>query len=271
MNSILVLTEKDLMSGITVDTRIGLKVIQITDTEKVQRRIEQLYGQGGSIDGDGITIEGNGSLFKARYCYGDLLHIMERLTGEGGCPWDIAQTHESIRTNAVEEAYELVAAINNNDIDNIEEETGDLLLQSVFHADISARGGGFTIEDVIDRLCRKLVSRHTHIFGGTKANSEAEALASWDAAKAKEKKGKTLPEQLEGLSKDMPSLLYAQKAVKKLVKAGLIDEAEEVNSRQLLSAVLGAVNAGVDAEVDLRRETDELVRGFFAGEIKTIK
>lgn len=259
------------MSGITVDTRIALKVIEITDPERVQSRIKQLYGRrGGETDG-AITVDGSGSLFKSRYGYGDLLHIMDRLTGEGGCPWDISQTHESIRINAVEEAYELVAAINMSDVDNMEEETGDLLLQSVFHAYIAEKNGEFTLEDVIDRLCRKLVSRHTHIFGGGKADNAAEALKSWDAAKAKEKNGKTLPKQLDDLSKDFPALLYAQKAIKKMVKAGLVNDAAEVTTRELFSAVAGAVKAGLDAETDIRGETDKLARDFFAGETKTIK
>lgn len=264
------MTEDDLLGGIAVDTRISLKVIEVKNEKAVQEKLTALFGKPGVVRPDGIFEEGDRSLFKDRYSYGDLIHIMQRLTGEGGCPWDIAQTHESIRINAVEEAYELVAAINNNDIDNMAEETGDLLLQSVLHANIADRQGEFTMLDVIDRLCKKLVGRHTHIFGDNKAGNAAEALASWDAAKAKEKQAKDLRAQLESLSQDMPSLLYAQKAIKKMVKAGLVNNATPATATQLLSAVAGSVNAGVDGEVDLRAEVDKLVGGFLAGDIKTL-
>ena len=89
---------------------------------------------------------------------------MKILRAENGCQWDRAQTHQSIRENAVEEAYELVEAINNDDLDNMIEECGDLMLQSVFHCAIAEDGGEFNVEDVLSGICRKLIDRHTHIF-----------------------------------------------------------------------------------------------------------
>ena len=91
MNSITVITESDLLRGIVIDTRIDLKVIEITDTEKVQAKLTELSGRRGEMTADGIFLAGSDSIFKDRYCYGDLLYIMSRLTGEGGCPWDVAR------------------------------------------------------------------------------------------------------------------------------------------------------------------------------------
>lgn len=124
---------------------------------------------------------------KERYGFADLVRITERLSAPDGCPWDQAQTHASIAANAIEEANELSEAIAANDIDNILEESGDVLLQGVFHGDIARRAGEFTVHDVVDRVCKKLVSRHTHVFGSDKAADADEALAFWKAAKKREK------------------------------------------------------------------------------------
>ena len=94
---------------------------------------------------------------KERYGMDDLLHIMEILRGENGCQWDKAQTHQSIRENAIEEAYELVEAINNEDIDNMIEESGDLFLQSIFHCVIGEDNGEFNVEDSLSGICSKLI------------------------------------------------------------------------------------------------------------------
>ena len=271
MNSVAVLTQNDFLDGITVDTRIDLKIINITDKTAVQKKLLEVCGTSGADCEGGLFITGNSSLIKDRYGFGDLLHIMARLTREDGCPWDKAQTHESIRINAIEEAYELAAAIDNNDLENMTEEVGDLLLQSVFHADIAERSGEFTLIDVIDSLCKKLVLRHTHIFGDTKASNPDEALAAWEAAKAKEKTKRGLKESLSDLSKSMPALLYAEKAIKKLVKNGLVNEASSIDAKALLSVAAGAAVAGIDGEAELRKETDKLVEGFFDGRIKTVK
>ena len=96
----------------------------------------------------------------------DLLDIMARLRAPGGCPWDQAQTHQSIRQNMLEEAYEAADAIDRMDMDNLREELGDVLLQVVFHARMAQEAGRFTFDDVVDGVCRKLVYRHPHVFGG---------------------------------------------------------------------------------------------------------
>ena len=126
-------------------------------------------------------------LVKDNYSFDDLLRVIERLTGENGCEWDKKQTHKSILKNMLEEANEAHEAIVSGDINAMIEETGDVMLQALFHADIARREGAYTIDDVITVLTKKLISRHPHVFGGEKATNADEALAFWNNAKAKEK------------------------------------------------------------------------------------
>ena len=165
-----------------------------------------------------LFVPGDASLHKSVACFGDLMRIMARLTAPDGCPWDKAQTHESIRQNLIEEAYEAVDAIDAGDADAMEEELGDVLLQAVFHCDIAARRGEFDLADVLSRLCEKLYFRHTHIFGAEKAADAGEALTAWENAKAKEKKYESLFDVLSRLPKGFPSALKIGKAVKKVAK-----------------------------------------------------
>ena len=126
-------------------------------------------------------------MIKDNYTFYDLIKVIERLTGKNGCEWDKKQTHESILNNMLEEANEAHEAIVSGDINSIIEETGDVMLQTLFHADIAKRNGTYTIDDVINVLAKKLVSRHPHVFGGEKAKDAEEALAFWNKAKQKEK------------------------------------------------------------------------------------
>lgn len=139
-----------------------------------------------------VRIAGSDALDKTVAGFGDLLRVMERLTAPDGCPWDRAQTHESIRQNMIEEAYEAVDAIDAQDADGMIEEFGDVIMQAVFHANIADRNGAFDISDVLSGLCRKLYTRHTHIFGADHASDAGEALTAWEAAKAKEKQYESL-------------------------------------------------------------------------------
>lgn len=152
--------------------------------------------------------------------FADLLRIMARLTAPNGCPWDKAQTHESIRINLLEEAYETVEAITDGNIDGMIEELGDVLLQVVFHCDIAFRTGEFTLEDVIKGLNDKLVSRHTHIFGLDKADSADGALSVWERNKMKEKHQDTFAAAVNDIPHCFPALLRAQKAIKRTEKGG---------------------------------------------------
>ena len=109
---------------------------------------------------------------KERYGIDDLLRIMEILRSENGCPWDREQNHQSLRSNMIEEAYEAVEAIVDDDMEHLREELGDVLLQVVFHAQMEAEEGRFTFDDVADGICQKLIVRHPHIFSDTKAKSK---------------------------------------------------------------------------------------------------
>ena len=123
---------------------------------------------------------------KRRHDFADLVKIMRRLCADDGCEWDKAQTHESIRANAVEEAYELVEAIDNRDIANMREECGDVMLQSVFHCEIAEKNGEFDLSDALTELCEKLITRHPHVFGDVVANNAEESRATWEG----ERKGR---------------------------------------------------------------------------------
>ena len=122
-----------------------------------------------------------------RYTYEDLLGIVDRLRGEGGCPWDRAQTHESLIKCLREECEEVVQAIENRDDENLCEELGDVMLQVLMHSHIAQEENRFTIEDVVDMLAHKLVRRHPHVFGDRKALTPEEGLASWEEIKKQEK------------------------------------------------------------------------------------
>lgn len=158
---------------------------------------------------------------KKRYSFTDVVELLYRLRGENGCPWDRAQTHESIRSNLIEEAYELVDAINNNDIDNMIEETGDVLLQAVFHGVIAEDTGEYDMRDVTTALCTKLIGRHEHVFGDVVARTAEEGLAAWDRAKGKEKHYKSFTDKMDKTSRTLPALMRAYKIQKTAAKAGM--------------------------------------------------
>ena len=120
-----------------------------------------------------------------------ILDIMDTLLGENGCPWDKAQTHDSLRLCLIEECNEVIEAIDSHDMDSLKEELGDVLLQVVFHAKLAERAGVFNINDVLDGLADKLIRRHTHIFGADKAVSAEDAMRIWSENKAKEKEAQT--------------------------------------------------------------------------------
>lgn len=269
MKSVFTVTESDLYEAL-IDTRYDLRVVGITDPEKAGAYLKKLYGREIPVCGGEAYAEGSDSLFKPRYSDGDLIHVMRRLTGDGGCPWDRAQTHESIRKNAIEEAYELCDAIDAGDVDGMREETGDILLQALFHCDMAERSGEFTRLDVVDELVRKLVTRHTHIFGGDKADSEDEALDRWEAAKAKEKHAETLESKLARIPDSYPALLKLQKTVKKLKESGLINDAPVRSVRDLLVCACGALLGGADLEPDLIKEINALSAVYMRGELKKI-
>lgn len=141
-----------------------------------------------------------------------LLGIMERLRGPEGCPWDREQTRTSLRAYLIEEAYEVLEALEGEDTGALQEELGDLLLQVVFHCQIARERGEFTMVNVLHRLCEKLVRRHPHVFGETRVGGSTEALAQWEAIKRHEATSAGRPRStLEGVPRALPALLRAQR------------------------------------------------------------
>jgi XTP/dITP diphosphohydrolase len=181
--------------------------------------------------------------------------VMDRLRSPGGCPWDAEQTHESLTRYLLEEAYEVIEAIETGDIALLREELGDLLLQVLFHARITEElppGEAFGIDDVANDLVDKLVRRHPHVFAGADAGSADQLNETWERQKVAEK-GRT--SAADGVPLNQPALALAAKLVARTRRAGLdvdLDPAEDIGAR-LMAVVADAVAAGVDPEASLRR------------------
>lgn len=148
----------------------------------------------------------------------ELIDVVARLRAPGGCDWDREQTHQSLRPNMIEEAYEAVDAIDDGDLNHLKEELGDVLLQIVLHSQIASEEGAFTIEDVAKGLKDKLIHRHPHVFGDVKVSSTKEIIDNWDKLKAEEKTHRK--SAMDGISKAQSALMSAQKISKKAVKTG---------------------------------------------------
>jgi tetrapyrrole methylase family protein/MazG family protein len=151
--------------------------------------------------------------------FDDLLNIMRRLRGPGGCPWDAEQTHESLTRYLLEETYEVIEAIDAKSPEHLKEELGDLLLQPVFHAAIAEEAGDFDMADVIRTLCDKLVRRHPHVFGDLHISDSDAQVENWERIK-KAEKGEERPSALSGVPPDLPALLKAQKITEKASRVG---------------------------------------------------
>jgi nucleoside triphosphate diphosphatase len=149
----------------------------------------------------------------------NLVTIMRRLRGPGGCPWDAEQTHESLTRYLLEEVYEVIEAIDEQSPEHLKEELGDLLLQPVFHAAIAEETGSFTIEDVIQSLTDKLIRRHPHVFGDMLITDSAAQIENWEQIK-KAEKGARRTSALSGVPAHLPALLKAQKITEKASRVG---------------------------------------------------
>ena len=149
--------------------------------------------------------------------FAELCKIMDTLLGENGCPWDRAQTHQSLRPHLLEESYEVADAIDNNDMAALREELGDLLLHVILHSRIADKDGYFSLADVIGEVTEKLIRRHSHIFGPTKAlgKSPDEVEKLWEANKNKEKEISTPLVNMQAVPKALPALARAQKIVQR--------------------------------------------------------
>jgi XTP/dITP diphosphohydrolase len=191
----------------------------------------------------------------------ELIATLERLRAPGGCAWDAEQTHASLVQYLVEETFELVDAIETRatetgDDAELIEELGDVLYQVIFHSDIAAAEGRFTIEDVAAHMTQKMIGRHPHVFADGDASTADEVVALWDEVKKAEKPTRT--SVLDGIPQGMPSLALADKLIGRAHKVGEELEAVEVPAteeelgRVLLAQVVGARAAGLDAERALR-------------------
>jgi MazG family protein len=161
------------------------------------------------------------------------VQIMERLRAPGGCPWDREQTFDSIKPYTLEETYEVLEAIDNRDWQELPAELGDLLLQILFYSEMAKEQGTFSIDDVLDRLSRKLIDRHPHVFGDAKAETSAAVKRNWEALKVEERKKRAsetagaetekataAPSILAGISTSMPSMLEAHKLSSRAAQLG---------------------------------------------------
>lgn len=183
----------------------------------------------------------------------DLVELMARLRTPGsGCPWDIEQTFETIAPYTIEEAYEVADAIERGDLADLRGELGDLLFQSVFHARMAEEAGAFTIDDVLQTLVDKMVSRHPHVFGSADISTASEQALAWETMKAKEraKKAKSgVPSALDGVAAALPALMRAEKLTKRAARAGFDwPSAEEVLAKldEEVNELREAVAAGDD-------------------------
>jgi MazG family protein len=216
-----------------------------------------------------------------------LLSLMARLRAEDGCPWDREQTRASLRPYVIEEAYEVVQAIDEGSRDHLVEELGDLLFQVVFHTQLGAESGEFTMEDVVDRVCEKMTRRHPHVFGDGVVADSREALAQWERIKRGE--AGSSGSVLDGVPVALPALLRAQRLQTKAARVGFdwpdwreawtkvreeVGEVQETLSRgddarvadELGDLLFSIVNVarlrGMDAEDCLRRASEKFTRRF---------
>ena len=186
-----------------------------------------------------------------------LIEIIEILRSENGCKWDREQTHETLRRNMLEEAYEAVDAIDDNDSKHLKEELGDVLLQVVLHAQIAKEEKTFDIEDVAKGISDKLVHRHPHVFGDVKVSSTDEILDNWEKLKKEEKPHRT--SLMDGISKSQAALMSAQKISKKAISVGF----EWPNEESLYDCVYSEIKEFKEAKT-LEEKEDELGDILFA-------
>ncbi len=228
--------ECDFLNTLFFNKRIPLVIVGGDHPEAVKSKLLDTYGnvevlligkdncrcKVNDIDGEyeKIIVDAIPLIEAYRFDFSDFVQIMKRLRADDGCEWDRAQTHDSIRINLIEEAYELLEAIDAKDSDMMKEECGDVLMQAIFHTEISEAEGSFDYGDMLTTLCRKLIDRHTHIFGTNHADTPEEALAFWNEAKKKEKKYSSYADSMDKVPKNLPSLLYAEKLQKRAKKSG---------------------------------------------------
>lgn len=244
---------------------------------------------------------------KDRYTIEELRTIMAFLRSENGCPWDKVQTHDSIKKNLLEEAYEAIDAIDSGIPDRLADELGDVLMQVVFHAQMASEQGEFDFDTVVSGICRKLISRHTHLFGEDKADTPEAVLDNWEKNKLKEKGLQNQSQVLQDVPRSLPALQRGFKVQQKAAQVGFdwdtpegprakiteeLAEIEEIHAHtqamvasgqmtsehagrevaaevgDLLFAVVNyARHLKVQPEIALTRTTDKFIRRFAQMEV----
>ncbi len=223
---------------------------------------------------------------KSRFLFTDLVDVMAKLRSRSGCPWDKAQTHVSLKRYLIEEGYEVLEAIDNEDLDALYDELGDVLLQVVFHARIGEQQGEFDISDVTTAICRKMISRHTHIFGDAVADTPQDVVNNWEQIKKDERGQQSQTDVLMSVPKSMPGLMRSGKVQHKAAHVGfdfpdaaqamdkLREEMAEVMAEtdkdalteecgDLLFAAVNVVRLlGVEPETAMQKATDKFIARF---------
>ena len=230
---------------------------------------------------------------KDHYDLQDLLHVVQILRSPQGCPWDREQTHESIRMSFVEETYEVLDAIDHRDAPLLCEELGDVLLHVVMHAQMEAEQGSFSFDEVCDGICKKMISRHPHVFSDAEKLSSTEVNKAWDLLKNKEKDRSTAQADLESVPACLPALMRAGKTQKRAARYGVGSREPAAVQAQLEQAVQALCRgaaaepvsgqavgellfqtvalarvAGIDPEDALNRATDQFTARVAACEAK---
>lgn len=221
-----------------------------------------------------------------KYTFEELLSIVEKLRMPGGCPWDQEQTHESIKHNIVEEGYELIEALESGDPEKMADESGDLLLQVIFQAQIGKEAGEYTIDDCINKISEKLIHRHPHVFGGETIKTSEEVLEKWNQIKRDDRGQDTVSKELAGVSKALPALMRAEKVQKKAEKngyifqrpatiadsiSGMLKILEDTNDKEIAQKYIGkmifelvtaAAGLGIEPELALNKHIDLFIKEF---------
>lgn len=226
-----------------------------------------------------------------KYTIDELIDIMKKLRAPDGCPWDRVQTHDSIKECMVEESYEVIDAIEKNDDKMMANELGDLLLQIVFHAEMAEERGVFDFSSVVNEICEKLISRHTHVFAKDTAENANEVLDLWEKNKKEEKGFLSATDTLKDVPKAFPALMRAQKVLKRAMKSdmemgkefnspedaldGILEcvlqmkkdlsggaDTEENFKKMMLLSALFAQKTELQSEILLKKSVDEFIEKF---------
>lgn len=227
---------------------------------------------------------------KSRYDFDDLVAVTRILRSEEGCPWDREQDHHSVRTSMIEETYEVVEAIDNDDPVLLREELGDALFQVLFHAQIENEAERFAIGEVVDDVCKKMIHRHPHVFGDVCADTSDDVLKNWEIIKTEEKQRNTVSDKLRAIPPMLPALMRASKVGKKAGRCAEVGADELLYSlgiqvtsvkqksakegfnamREIGALLMRVVDLsrawGVDAELALTQETNRFIDAVAQGE-----